>query len=98
MGEESLKVSEHTMFTGNILQRYSIELHAFGNASGEDVSSAVYVDNPAPRTCVRSHGCESSWECPEVSKGFQWLLEIVVLQGWLDSTIVVHWIKGQGRF
>ena len=108
----------------------SIELHAFGDASGEGdvsgegdasgegVASAVYavVRQPsgvsqglvAAKARLAKQGLTipclelmSAHMATNLIRNVQRALEgspVVVLQGWLDSTVALHWINGGGDF
>ena len=96
----------------------SIELHAFGDASGEGVASAVYavVHQPsgvsqglvAAKARLAKQGLTiprlvlmSAHMATNLIRNVQRALEgspVVVLQGWLDSTVTLHWINGRGDF
>ena len=96
----------------------SIELHAFGDASGEGVSSVVYavVRQPsgvsqglvAAKARLAKQGLTiprlelvSAHMAANLVENVQRALEgfpVTVLQGWLDSTVALHWINGGGNF
>ena len=96
----------------------SIELHAFGHASGKGVSSVVYAvvrqlpDVSQGLVAAKARLAKQGLTIPHLKlvsahmaanlvgnvqralKGFP----VTVLQGWLDSTVALHWINGGGNF
>ena len=96
----------------------SIDLHAYGDASGEGVSAAVYagVEQPSgvnqglvtakswlpkkgltiPRLeLVSGHmATKSVYNVTEVLEDFT----VRKVYGWLDSTVALHWIRGNGEY
>ena len=98
----------------------SIELHVFGDASGDGVSSTVYaiVHKPsgvsqglvAAKSMLAKQGLtipRANWQLAlahmavnlvsnveRVLEGFP----VTVMQGWLDSTVVLYWINGGGEY
>ena len=96
----------------------SIELHAFGDASGIGVSAAVYAIVQQPSSVssglvtAKSRLAKKGLTIPSLElvsghmatnlvhnvkeslEGFP--VQRVV--GWLDSTVALHWIRGNGEF
>ena len=96
----------------------SIELHGFGDASNDGVSSAVYAVVRQPSgvsqglVAAKSRLAKQGLTIPRLElvsahmtanllsnvettlKGFP----ITVMQGWLDSTVALHWINGGGEY
>ena len=95
----------------------SIELHAFGDASGEGVSSVVYAVVRQPSgvsqglVAAKARLAKQGLTIPRLELvsvhmaanlvgNVQRALEgfpVTVLQGWLDSTVALHWIM-RGNF
>ena len=96
----------------------SIELHAFGDASGEGVSSAVYAvvrqqskvtqGLVAAKSRLAKQGLTiprlelvSAHMAANLISNVERALEgfpVTVTQGWLDSTVALHWINGGGEY
>ena len=96
----------------------SIDLHAFGDASGKGVSAAVYavVEQPSGRNqglvtaksrlskkgltiprleLVSGHMATNLvYNVKEALEGFP----VRKVYGWLDSTVALHWIRGNGEY
>ena len=96
----------------------SIDLHAFGDASGKGVSAAVYavVEQPSgmnqglvtarsrlskkgltiPRLELLSGHMATNlvYNVKEALEGFP----VRKVYGWLDSTVALHWIRGDGEY
>ena len=96
----------------------SIDLHAYGDASGEGVWAAVYAGVEQPSGANQGLVTAKSWlpkkgltiphlelvsghmatnlvyNVKEVLEGFT----VRKVYGWLDSTVALHWIRGNGKY
>ena len=119
-GEQSLP--EHIEVARSVVKHeeknLSIDLDAFGDASGKGVSAAVYavVEQPSgmneglftaksrlskkrltiPRLeLVSGHmATDLVYNVKEALEGFP----VRKVYGWLDSTVALHWIRGNGEY